>query len=55
MPFNVPTLPALIGRAQSDLAGDGGLRHSDAQVAARALAGAVYGLYGHQALSLIHI
>lgn len=49
MPFNVPTLPALIGRAQSDLAGDGGLRHSDAQVAARALAGAVYGLYGHQA------
>lgn len=48
MPFNVPTLPALIGRAQSDLTGDGGLRHSDAQVAARALAGAVYGLYGHQ-------
>jgi len=48
MPFNVPTLPALISRAQSDLAGDGGLRHSDAQVAARALSGAAYGLYGHQ-------
>lgn len=49
MPFNVPTLPALISRAQSDLAGAGGLRHSDAQVAARALSGAAYGLYGHQA------
>lgn len=49
MPFNVPTLPALISRAQSDLAGEGGLRHSDARVAARTLSGAVFGLYGHQA------
>lgn len=48
MPFNTPTLSELISRAQADLSGDEGLRHSDAQVAARVQAGAHFGLYGHQ-------
>ena len=46
MPFETPTLPVLIKRTQSDLAGDS-LRQSDAQVLARTLSGAAYGLYGY--------
>lgn len=46
MRFETPTLPVLVGRAQSDLAGDA-LRRSDAQVLARAHAGVAYGLYGY--------
>ena len=46
MPFETPSLPVLIQRTQSDLAGDS-LRQSDAQVLARTLGGAAYGLYGY--------
>lgn len=46
MPFETPTLPVLVGRTQSDLASDA-LRRSDAQVLARALSGAAFGLYGY--------
>ncbi|MFK0090637.1 baseplate J/gp47 family protein [Pseudomonas sp. NPDC090755] len=46
MPFETPTLPALISRVQADL-GSNALRHSDAQVLARALSAAAYGLYGY--------
>ncbi|MBN0978904.1 baseplate J/gp47 family protein [Pseudomonas hygromyciniae] len=46
MPFDTPSLPVLVNRTQSDLAGDA-LRRSDAQVLSRALSGAVYGLYGY--------
>ncbi|WP_339521848.1 baseplate J/gp47 family protein [Pseudomonas sp. EL_65y_Pfl2_R96] len=46
MPFETPSLPVLINRTQSDLAGDS-LRRSDAQVLARTLSGAAYGLYGY--------
>ena len=46
MPFETPSLPVLIKRTQSDLAGDS-LRQSDAQVLARTLGGAAYGLYGY--------
>lgn len=46
MPFETPSLPVLIKRAQSDLASDS-LRQSDAQVLARTLGGAAYGLYGY--------
>ena len=46
MPFETPTLPVLVSRAQADLAGDA-LRRSDAQVLARAHAGVAYGLYGY--------
>ncbi|QXI13221.1 baseplate J/gp47 family protein [Pseudomonas zeae] len=46
MPFEIPSLPVLIKRTQSDLASDA-LRQSDAQVLARTLGGAVYGLYGY--------
>ncbi|MGG7557790.1 baseplate J/gp47 family protein [Pseudomonas sp. ES3] len=46
MPFETPTLPVLVGRAQADLAGDA-LRRSDAQVLARTHAGVAYGLYGY--------
>ncbi|MSU98476.1 baseplate J/gp47 family protein [Pseudomonas mandelii] len=49
MPFNTPTLPALITRAQGDLAGTSALLRSDAEVLARVLAAASYGRYGHQA------
>lgn len=49
MPFNTPTLPALIARAQGDLAGSSALLRSDAEVLARVLGGASYGRYGHQA------
>ena len=46
MPFETPTLPALISRTAADLASDA-LRKSDAQVLSRALSGAAYGLYGY--------
>lgn len=46
MPFETPSLPALISRAQADLGGNA-LRHSDAQVLARAQAGTAFGLYGY--------
>jgi len=46
MPFETPSLPALVSRTQMDLAGDA-LRQSDAQVLARAHSGAAYGLYGY--------
>lgn len=46
MPFETPTLPALISRTTADLASDA-LRKSDAQVLSRALSGAAYGLYGY--------
>lgn len=46
MPFETPSLPVLVSRTQSDLAGDA-LRRSDAQVLARALSGTAYGLYGY--------
>ncbi|WP_443700651.1 baseplate J/gp47 family protein [Pseudomonas sp.] len=46
MPFETPSLPVLVSRTQSDLAGDS-LRRSDAQVLARALSGTAYGLYGY--------
>lgn len=46
MPFETPSLPVLIKRTQSDLAGDS-LRQSDAQVLARTLGGAAFGLYGY--------
>lgn len=46
MPFETPALPVLVSRTQSDLA-SAALRRSDAQVLARALSGAAYGLYGY--------
>ncbi|MGY2289109.1 baseplate J/gp47 family protein [Pseudomonas sp. SDO528_S397] len=46
MPFETPSLPVLIQRTQSDLASDS-LRQSDAQVMARTLSGAAFGLYGY--------
>jgi uncharacterized phage protein gp47/JayE len=46
--FSTPTLPALISRAQSDLAGSSALLRSDAEVLARVHAAASYGRYGHQ-------
>ncbi|MBD8592370.1 baseplate J/gp47 family protein [Pseudomonas sp. CFBP 8758] len=46
MPFETPTLPVLISRTTADLASDA-LRQSDAQVLARAVSGAAYGLYGY--------
>ncbi len=46
MPFETPSLPTLISRAQADL-GSNALRHSDSQVLARAQAGTAFGLYGY--------
>ena len=46
MPFETPSLPVLVQRTQSDLASDS-LRQSDAQVLARTLSGAAFGLYGY--------
>lgn len=46
MPFETPTLPVLVSRTQTDLAGNA-LRQSDAQVLSRALSGTAYGLYGY--------
>lgn len=51
MPFEIPTLPALVQRAAEDLsrAGvDGVLRRSDVAVLSRVLAGGALGLYGMQ-------
>ncbi|MEW9858474.1 baseplate J/gp47 family protein [Pseudomonas putida] len=50
MPYEMPTLPALITRTQSDYERNApdALRRSDAKVASRVLSGAAYGLYGHQ-------
>ncbi|MFC3336895.1 baseplate J/gp47 family protein [Paracandidimonas soli] len=48
MPFDIPNLPTLLGRAEADfeaLAADS-LRRSDAKVIARVHGGAAYGLYG---------
>ncbi|WP_095153949.1 baseplate J/gp47 family protein [Pseudomonas sp. Irchel 3E13] len=47
MPFETPTLPALIARAQGDLAGSSLLR-SDAEVLARVHGAASFARYGHQ-------
>ncbi|MCV4343107.1 baseplate J/gp47 family protein [Pseudomonas capsici] len=47
MPFETPTLPALVSRIQVDMA-DEALRQSDARVLSRAHSGAAYGLYGYQ-------
>lgn len=49
MPFETPTLPALIGRAQSDLAGSTALLRSDSEVLSRVLGAASFARYGHQA------
>ena len=46
MPFNTPTLPELIKRVKEDLQGDA-LQQSDAQVLARAHAGALFAIYGY--------
>ncbi|WP_166359277.1 baseplate J/gp47 family protein [Pseudomonas akapageensis] len=46
MPFETPSLPALISRTQNELASDA-LRQSDAQVLSRALGGTAFGLYGY--------
>lgn len=49
MPFDVPNLPTLVGRAEADfeaLAADS-LRRSDAKVIARVHGGTAYGLHGH--------
>lgn len=49
MPFDIPTLPALVQRAADDLSGagvDGVLRRSDSAVLARVMGGGVFGLYG---------
>lgn len=48
MPFNTPTMPELISRARSDLAGSSALLRSDAEVLARVQAAAAYGRYAHQ-------
>ncbi|MCF5295369.1 baseplate J protein, partial [Pseudomonas syringae] len=48
MPFETPTLPALINRTQVDLA-EQALRQSDARVLSRAHSRAAYGLYGYPA------
>lgn len=46
MPYEMPTLPALITRTQSDFERNApdALRRSDAKVASRVLSGAAYGL-----------
>jgi len=51
MPFDIPTLPVLIGRTRADLApasNSGALRRADAEVLARAHGAAAAGLYDHQ-------
>ncbi|MDU9391532.1 baseplate J/gp47 family protein [Pseudomonas sp. zfem002] len=48
MPFEIPTLPALIARARSDLAGSTALLRSDSEVLARVLGASSAGRYGHQ-------
>lgn len=49
MPFEIPTLPALVQRAGEDLARagvDGVLRRSDVAVLSRVMGGGAFGLYG---------
>ncbi|MFY3978815.1 baseplate J/gp47 family protein [Achromobacter xylosoxidans] len=48
MPFETPTLPALVARAESDLSAqaDSVLRRSDQRVLSRVHGGTAYGLYG---------
>lgn len=46
MPFDTPSLPALVSRVADDLA-KAALRKSDAEVMSRVHAGATYGLYGY--------
>ncbi|MBV6287349.1 baseplate J/gp47 family protein [Pseudomonas aegrilactucae] len=48
MPFKTPSLPELISREQSNLAGSSALIRSDAEVLARVLGAASFGRYGHQ-------
>lgn len=50
MPYEIPTLPALIKRTEADLERNApdALRRADTKVAARALSGAAYELYGYQ-------
>lgn len=50
MPYEIPTLPALIKRTEADFERNApdALRRADAKVAARALSGAAYELYGFQ-------
>lgn len=50
MPYEIPTLPALIKRTETDFERNApdALRRADAKVAARAHSGAVYELYGYQ-------
>lgn len=52
MPFETPSLPALIGRASTDLEGSEALRRTDAAVLARVHGAALYGLY--QYLDWVH-
>ena len=51
MPYEIPTLPALIQRTEADFERDApdALRRGDAKVAARALSGTAFELYGYQA------
>ena len=50
MPYEIPTLPALIKRTEADFERNApdALRRSDAKVAARALSGTAFELYGYQ-------
>ncbi|AIR90592.1 baseplate J/gp47 family protein [Pseudomonas cremoricolorata] len=50
MPYEIPTLPVLIQRTEADFERNApdALRRSDAKVAARALSGAAYQLFGYQ-------
>ncbi len=50
MAYEIPTLPALIQRTEADFERNApdALRRADAKVAARALSGAAYELYGYQ-------
>jgi len=49
MPYDIPTLPALITRTEADFERNApdALRRSDAKVAARALSGAAFQLFGY--------
>ncbi|WP_448144618.1 baseplate J/gp47 family protein [Pseudomonas silesiensis] len=51
MAYEIPTLPALIQRTEADFERNApdALRRADAKVAARALSGTAYELYGYQA------
>lgn len=50
MPYEIPTLPAIIKRAEADFERNApdALRRSDAKVSARVVAGAAFELYGYQ-------